>query len=217
MRLAFTLMVVLVAGLGCSTMDPATDSATSELALEERAPEGFRSAAEFDQDDVAAIHGLRDQWVSAFAAGDAAAVEFMLARDAIFELPEHPVLSESHPELLGAQLVDHFTAELSFDENSRFITDGGVPDQERKLPWVSYYSEYTLALTPKGGGDTIESSGRFMTRFHRQPDQSLQVARGPRIGDPAPGFALNLMKGGQELQLSSLEGKPTVLIFGSYT
>ena len=71
---------------------------------------------------------------------------------------------------------------------------------------------------PKAVGEAIENRGRFMTRFHRQPDASLKVIRGPSVGDPAPQFTLNNMKSGAEVQLADLFGqKPSVLVFGSYT
>ena len=70
---------------------------------------------------------------------------------------------------------------------------------------------------PKAGGQPLQTTGQFMTRFHRQPDGSLEVARGPRIGERAPDFTLNHMKTQGAVQLSTLREKPVVLIFGSYT
>ena len=39
---------------------------------------------------------------------------------------------------------------------------------------------------------------------------------GPDVGQPAPDFKLKLLEG-KEVQLSSLKGKPVVLVFGSCT
>ncbi len=36
-------------------------------------------------------------------------------------------------------------------------------------------------------------------------------------GDPAPDFTLKTQDGGSEVTLSTLRGRPVVLIFGSYT
>ena len=178
----------------------------------------FKTAKEFDTADVAAMRKARDQWVSAFAAGNAAAVEFVFTSDAVFSLPVHASLPAGDSPASAKQLFDRFTARLTFDEQSeQFVTDGGDPRKMTKLPWVSYYAPYTLTLTPRNGGAPVQSQGQFMTRFHRQPDGSLKVIRGPRIGDRAPDFALNLMKENGSVRLSSLRGKPTVLIFGSYT
>ena len=38
-----------------------------------------------------------------------------------------------------------------------------------------------------------------------------------RVGDPAPDFELPYHDGGGTVRLSSLQGKPVVLILGSYT
>jgi ketosteroid isomerase-like protein len=178
----------------------------------------FKTAQEFDAADVAAIRKMRDQWVASFAAGKAAPVGFMFASDAVFSLPAHPSLARSDSGPSAQQVFERFAAKLVFEEQSeQFVTDGGDPRKMKKLPWVSYYARYTLTLTPKTGGSAIQSRGQFMTRFHRQPDGSLKVIRGPRIGDRAPDFTLNSMKGGGKVQLSVLRGKPVVLIFGSYT
>ena len=188
---------------------PAISEADQDLAAPETA---FREGSEFDPDDVQAMHHYRDQWASAFASGDADPVDFMFTRDALFALPEDAAVESA------AQLFEGYTAELTFDESSEmFVTDGGNPDKMDKLPWVSYYANYSLSLTPKSGGEALESGGRFMTRFRRQSDDSLSVIRGPGIGEKAPDFALNLMSSGEEVRMSSLPIQPTVLIFGSYT
>jgi len=41
---------------------------------------------------------------------------------------------------------------------------------------------------------------------------------GPKVGDPAPDFELQRLKGEGTVKLSSFQGRsPVVLIFGSYT
>jgi len=178
----------------------------------------FKTAKEFDAVDVAAIRKARDQWISAFNSGNAVPVEFMFTSDAVFSLPVHASLPAGDSLASAREVFARFNARLAFDEPSeQFVTDGGDPRKISKLPWVSYYAAYTLTLTPKSGGDVIRSRGQFMTRFHRQRDGSLKVIRGPRVGDRASEFTLNFMKRDGKVQLSSLRGKPTVLIFGSYT
>ena len=150
-----------------------------------------------DPIDISTLNNMRNEWIAAFAAGDPEPVDFMFTRDAIFE-PLRPTPA----------LFDNYDSELSF-RNEGHIQNGDN--------WVSYRSDYTLLLTPKGGGETIEETGRFYTQFRRGEDGLLSPIRGPRVGQPAPEFVLNYMKGGEELQLSSLRGQPTVLVFGSYT
>lgn len=176
-------------------------------------PEGFQTAENFDPDDVRWMRENRDRWSAAFAAGDPGALEFVFEQDAVIELPE-VVRNMTAVELFG-----EYSAKLTFDESSeQFITDGGDPRVMTKLPWVSYYGDYELNLTPRSGGEPIGSTGTFMTRFHRQPDGSLEVIRGPALGESAPRFGLNEMATGEEIELEELLGeRPVVLVFGSYT
>jgi ketosteroid isomerase-like protein len=177
----------------------------------------FKTVDQFDPGDVAAIHKIRNEWMAAFASGNVRPIEFMFTNDALFTLP--PELPLTSAEAATAQqLFAKFTAELVFDEKSeQFVTDGGDPRKMTKLPWVSYYAAYKLTLRPKAGGRTLETTGRFMTRFRRQADGTLKVMRGFGVGQRTLDFTLNLMKGDGKVQLSTLRGKPTVLIFGSYT
>jgi hypothetical protein len=234
MRLALTFALVLTVVGGCSPADQeATDSVPSSAVLTEDTiwdPDAvFIGTQEmsnvpadlFDSVDVAGIRSMRDQLSEAFAAGDAEAVDFMFTYDAHFQLPEHPDLPDTkagNAMLSPSQVFDNFTAELVFDQESEaYSSVGGFRNEFDKLPWVTFKSNYTLSLRPKSGGETLEQSGRFISKLRRQADDSLPVIRGPRIGQQAPDFTLNLMKGGEALQMSSLWNKPTVLIFGSYT
>ena len=196
---------------GCAA--PNAPEAASDAVPHVGPVEGFQPAENFDPDDVASIRESRDHWVAAFSAGDAEALAFVFQHEAVMAWPE------GLPEMTAEDLFASYSAELDLDESSeQYITDGGDPRTMTRLPWVSYYADYTLTLTPTDGGESMESSGRFMTRFHRQPDGSLEVIRGPAVGDPAPLFALNEMRSGEETALVEMIGeKPTVLVFGSYT
>jgi ketosteroid isomerase-like protein len=217
--LAFIMIASFVVFAGCSAAEPeAASKATADAPEKTPARETpFKSAEDFDLADVAAIHEMRDRWVAAFDVGNPVPVEFMFTSDAVFSLPDGLELAGTGQEPSAQQVFHRFTSKLEFDERSRFVTDGGDPRKTEKLPWVSYYAGYTLTLTPKKGGQPLQTRGQFMTRFHRQPDASLKVIRGPKLGERAPDFTLNLMKGSGKVQLSTLRGKPTVLIFGSYT
>ena len=235
MRFPASLGVLLAVVAGCTAPDQeATISVPSNAVLNEDTiwdPDavfigtqemGNVPADVFDAVDVAGIRNQRDQWAEAFATAASETVQFMFTYDAHLQLPDHPDLPDTKAgdSLLSAsEVFDKFTAELVFDEESEaYSSVGGFRNEFDKLPWVTFKSSYTLSLTPKSGGDTVEQSGRFISKFRRQTDDSLRVVRGPGIGDQAPDFALNLMSGGEELQLSSLwNNRPTVLIFGSYT
>ncbi len=213
MRLRFLLLTLPLSVAACASDAPDVGPMTHEAVPHVGPPEGFQTAENFDPDDVRWMRESRDRWVAAFATGDTPAIEFVFEQDAVIELPEEV------RHMTAAELFRAYGAELTFDESSeQFITDGGDPRVMTKLPWVSYYGDYELTLTPRAGAEPIGSSGTFMTRFHRQPDGSLDVIRGPALGDPAPRFALNEMSSGEEIGLDELLGvRPVVLVFGSYT
>lgn len=47
--------------------------------------------------------------------------------------------------------------------------------------------------------------------------QRLHDAKAPKVGDLAPDFELPAARGDGRVHLSSLRGRPVVLIFGSFT
>ena len=214
MKLVSSWAGILFVLAGCSPAQaPAGEVSEAPDSVRVAPIDEWTNAEDFAQDDVAIMYESREAWIAGFASGNAEPLDFIFEKDAVLPLPEDIAAMSAE------EFVANYVAEISFDESSvQFMTAGGDPRVMTKLPWVSYRSDYTLTMTPKAGGEPIENRGTFMTRFHRQPDDSLQVIRGPSVGDPAPLFALNLMKGGGGVQLADLFGeKPTVLIFGSYT
>lgn len=203
---------------GCSkTKSDAVAGSAAKPAAKAQQRDTFKAADQFDPADVAAIRKMRNEWVSAFANGDADPVDFMFTDDALFNLPSE-LSSTGETALTAKWIFKRFSAQLIFDEKSeQFVTDGGDPRKTSKLPWVSYYVPYKLTLKPRQGGHPVESDGRFMTRFRRQPDGSLRVMRGFSVGQKTLDFTLNRVRNDGTVHLSSLRGKPTVLIFGSYT
>ncbi len=155
-------------------------------------------------EDLARVTQLRDGWISAFAAGDAEALDFVFARDAV--MTDLSVLvgeDAASPD----RFFEQYTAEFKLT-NDLPIEYGN---------WGSYYADYELTLTPKNGGPGIEDSGSFMARIWRDAENGYEVVRGPSVGEPGPEFALNRMDGSGEVHLADLRDKPTVLVFGSFT
>lgn len=208
MRLDSSLIALaLIAALvtGCSAMpDEATNPVAEDLVGADPSDHEFplrvlniTGPPMPDPVDIATFNRMRNEWIAAFAAGNPEPVDFMFTRDAIFE-PFRPT----------AEIFDQYDAALSF------TNEGNIQNGDN---WVSYRSDYTLALTPKTGGETVEHTGRFYTKFRRWEDGVLAPIRGPNVGEEAPNFALNYMSGGEGMELNTLRGKPTVLLFGSYT
>ena len=155
-------------------------------------------------EDLARLAELRDGWISAFAEGDAEALDFVFGRDAVMTDLSSLVGEEA---ATADVFFERYTAELKLD-NEQPIEYGN---------WGSYYADYDLTLTPTDGGPSIEDGGSFMVRIWRDQEHGYEVVRGPDVGQPGPDFALNRMDGSGEVQLADLRDKPTVLVFGSFT
>ena len=172
------------------------------------APFGAQAPPLSDPVEIAAIDQLSRDWIAAFEAGDPEPVRFMFEREAIFLTAEHEAMLADTASSADA-LFENYTARLA-------LTDAVNQDEEQN--WASYKAIFELSLAPRSGGESIEFDGPFFVRFHREPDGTFEVMHGPIEGEPAPDFTLNYMKGnGASVQLSSLQDKPTVLVFGSYT
>ncbi len=84
--------------------------------------------------------------------------------------------------------------------NAQFLADSrAILDTARQKAWDACAAG--LDLMPQRG-----RGGRG----------GLDPAKGPKLGDPAPGFELTDLDG-KRLNLKSLRGKPVVVEFGSYT
>ena len=152
MKFVLTFLASLTLVAACSATDEESiDSAASDSVQQLPMPEIV------DPIDVATVNGMRDQWVSAFASGDASQVDFMFTGDAVFLPPDHAALSgNDEPIHPGVRLFDRFTAELALSDELK-IADGD---------WAYYMATYALSLTPKGSGNTIEDSGQFFTSWN---------------------------------------------------
>ncbi len=207
---AFLLLTGLTA---CSAPSPEPNASSEGVANAvgselQRAPFGAQAPPLADPIEIAAIDQLSRDWIAAFEAGDPKPVRFMFAREAIFLTAEHEAMLADTASSADA-LFENYTTRLA-------LTDAVNQDEEQN--WASYKALFELSLTPKSGGESIALNGNFFVRFHREPDGSFEVMHGPVEGDAAPDFTLNYMKGdGSSVQLSGLQDKPTVLVFGSYT
>ena len=175
--IAVVVVVALLVGCSAMTEEPTDSIVADQIASDRRTHEfplrvlNITGPPMPDPVDVATFNRMRNEWIGAFEAGDPEPVDFMFTRDAIFE-PYRPT-----PELF-----DHY------DTTLEFTNEGNIQNGDN---WVSYRSDYTLSLTPKGGGETVEETGRFYTKFRRGEDGLLSPIRGPNVGEVAPEFALS--------------------------
>lgn len=113
--------------------------------------------------DPAPINDLRNRYVAAYNAGDAAALALLFTEDAV-SLPDH------RPALVGRaaiqrdfeQMFAQFAATLSVTPSDTAIT--GDMGHE--------HGTYSVTLTPKAGGDAVTNSGKYLVVFERQADGS---------------------------------------------
>ena len=181
------------------------DVVTSEV---RPAPFGAQAPPLTDPVEIAAIEQLSEDWMAAFEAGDPEPVKFMFTREAIFLTAEYEALLGDTASSAEA-FFENYTARLAFTD---------AVNQDEGQNWASYKALFELSLTPKSGGESIELDGPFFVKLHRESNGIFEVMRGPNQGQAGPDFTLNYMKGnGSSVQLSSLQDKPTVLVFGSYT
>ncbi len=144
----FTLLLALLAGAACQPAEqPAATKDTTAA-------------------DLAAIHQVRDAYVAAENAGDAAAVAALYAENGTRMPPDEPAATGR--AAIEAQLQPQYsmmTPELS------------VTTRETKVAGdVGYMvGTHQIKLTPKAGGNAIEATGKHVVTLARQADGSWKV------------------------------------------
>src|SRR4051812_10664876 len=126
------------------------------------------TADTLSQSDMAAIARVRDQWIASFNADD---VEGLMAGG----VPDMIALPPHEAALLGAEAnrqwhqarVDRFTTRITL--TSEELQGGGV--------WAFERISFSLALTPRTGGASIEDRGSCLWMWQRQTDGQWRVAR----------------------------------------
>ena len=118
--------------------------------------------------DVEAINAVRDAFVVAYNAGDAAALVALLTDDAV-------VMPPNEPALVGSDAYQSWT-EAFFEQ---FTTELTITSEEIVVAgdWAFDRGVYTQTLTSAAGGDAIQDSGKYLVIFQRQADSAWKVAR----------------------------------------
>jgi Ca2+-binding EF-hand superfamily protein len=124
--------------------------------------------------------------------------------------PTPPVMmSRFLPRLLDTDTNGRITPE----ELQAFLKRADK-DQTGFLTAEDLYGEFSRAFNAQEGDD-MPSPDELLAMFFRGELGIFES--GPKLGDVAPDFALPTHDGNQTVTLSSLRGKPVILIFGSFT
>jgi uncharacterized protein (TIGR02246 family) len=127
----------------------------------------------------AAIGKVREAYVAAENAGDAAALTALFTSDAVLMPPNAPAASgkEAIQSFLQSQ-NDAFSFELAVTQ-AEVVASGD---------WAYTHGTYTLEATPKPKGKAVEDSGKYLNVLAHQPDGSWKIARQIWNSDnPLPG------------------------------
>ena len=118
--------------------------------------------------DLQAINDLRQEYSAAYNAGDAAALTGLFATDAVLLPPDAAILT-------GQEAIRSLY-EVTF---AQFTGEHSTTSQELEVAgdWAFGQGTYTVKLTPKEGGETIQDEGKYIVICQRQADGSWKLAR----------------------------------------
>jgi uncharacterized protein (TIGR02246 family) len=116
--------------------------------------------------DPAPINELRANYLAAYNAGDAAAVAALFADDAI-SLPDH------HAALQGRAAIQEYLEGI-FSQYSTTMTITPV-DTEIQGDLAHEHGTYTIQVTPKAGGETVNDDGKYVVILKRGADGAWKI------------------------------------------
>ncbi len=118
--------------------------------------------------DENAIRALLQEYAAAFSAGDVARLLACYTEDAVRMPPAAPAYTGRAAFEEGFRSkFEQFSYQLTWPTEEIVVADG----------WAFHQRSYTSRLTPVGGGEVIEGSGKAIAIFQKQPDNSWKIAR----------------------------------------
>ena len=118
--------------------------------------------------DVEAIERVNLELIRAFHAGDTSAAVALVMDDAV-DLPPN------RPAVVGKEAIRSFV-QSDFDRFTWDFTDE-IVEIEVSGDLAVMWTNYSLTLTPKDGGEPVESSGKWLKVLKRQSDGSWKFSR----------------------------------------
>jgi uncharacterized protein (TIGR02246 family) len=118
--------------------------------------------------DIAAIGAARSAFMAAYNAGDAEAIGKLYTADAVSEPNHQPTLS-GRDEIVKslASMFGQVTLKVELKSEETKTTANSGFDR----------GHYTASVTPKAGGPTTTSEGRYLVLFVKETDGTWRVSR----------------------------------------
>src|SRR5262245_15661169 len=116
--------------------------------------------------DPAAVNNVRNEFISAFNAADAAKVASLYSMDAVI-MPTH------QPAIMGRDAIENYNKTF-FQMYAATISITPVETKvfgDRALD----RGTYTIQLTPKAGGSPMTDEGKYLVLLQRQADGSWKL------------------------------------------
>ena len=119
-------------------------------------------------DDVAKINALRDNFIAAFNAGDAAKIVDGYTADAVV-MPSHHAAVTGKDAILALNREQFSQASLKITLKPLETTVSGN--------WGYDRGTYSMTITPKAGGAPMNDEGKYLVVIQKQADGSWKVTR----------------------------------------
>jgi len=116
--------------------------------------------------DPAPINDVRNRYIAAYNAGDAAALAALFAEDAI-SLPDHGSALEGR-----AAIQKHFETVFSGVTANISVTPG---DTEVTGDIAHEHGTFSVTVTPKAGGAATTETGKYLVVLKREADGAWRV------------------------------------------
>ena len=129
--------------------------------------------------DLAALEANAEAYEAAYAAGDADALAALHADDAVRMPPNAPpVVGKEAIKASFQATFEQFDGKIALSLEEVEVTGD----------WAFVRGASPVTLTPKAGGDPLQSEGKYMSIRKRQPDGSWKIFRTIwNSNDPLPG------------------------------
>ena len=133
--------------------------------------------------DTAPIDDIRNRYVAAYNAGDAAGAAALFAEDAV-SMPDHA------PALMGRAAIENSMKQM-FAQNTVNLTV--TPGETEITGDIAHeHGTFSITVTPKAGGNAMSETGKYLVVLKRGSDGTWLVhhdidnTNAPPSPQPAP-------------------------------